>query len=229
MITHPDKVLFPADGITKGELAAYYESVAPLMLPHIAGRPVTMERAPAGIGEKGFMHKSVTRGFPDWLERVEVPKKKGTVHHPLVNDLRSLLWIANQNCITPHVWTSRVPDLFHPDVCVFDLDPSREDDGALRDAALRVRALLGDLGLDCRDPVRHVADGEGSRPDRAGLDLLPRAGRRDRSARTGADGVRRGKRRAVAVSPDVDEDAAAAVGLGELVGQHVGCVRNQAV
>lgn len=150
MITHPDKVLFPADGITKGELAAYYESVAPLMLPHIAGRPVTMERYPAGIGEKGFMHKSVTRGFPDWLERVEVPKKKGTVHHPLVNDLRSLLWIANQNCITPHVWTSRVPDLFHPDVCVFDLDPSREDDGALRDAALRVRALLGDLGLDCR-------------------------------------------------------------------------------
>ena len=149
MITHPEKVLFPADGITKGELAAYYESIAPLMLPHIAGRPVTMERYPAGIGEKGFMHKNVSRGFPEWLQRVEVPKKKGTVHHPLANDTRSLLWMTNQNCITPHVWTSRVPDLYHPDVCVFDLDPSREDHDALRGAALGLRALLAELGLEC--------------------------------------------------------------------------------
>ena len=97
MITHPEKVLFPDDGITKGELAAYYEAIAPLMLPHIRGRPVTMERYPAGIGEKGFIQKDVSKGFPDWLERVEVPKKGGTVHYPLVTDARSLLWLANQN------------------------------------------------------------------------------------------------------------------------------------
>ena len=85
MITHPEKVLFPDDGITKGELAAYYEAIAPLMLPHIRGRPVTMERYHRGIGEKGFFQKDVSKGFPEWLERVEVPKKGGTVHHPLVS------------------------------------------------------------------------------------------------------------------------------------------------
>src|ERR1700682_1554812 len=140
MITHPDKVLFPADGITRGELAAYYERIAPAMLPHLRARPVTMERYPAGIGAQGFMQKDVSKGFPPWLGRVEVPKKDGTVHHPLVSDARSLLWLANQNCITPHVWTSRVPNLFQPDICVFDLDPSEEDEpDVLRTAALGLR------------------------------------------------------------------------------------------
>ena len=75
MITHPDKVLFPDDGITKGELAAYYEADAPVMLPHLRGRPVTMERYPVGIGKKGFWQKDVSKGFPEWLERVEVPEE----------------------------------------------------------------------------------------------------------------------------------------------------------
>jgi bifunctional non-homologous end joining protein LigD len=148
MITHPDKVLFPADGITKGELASYYESIAPAMLPHIRGRPITMERYPSGIGQKGFFHKDVSKGFPEWLVRVEVPKKGGTVHHPVVNDTRSLLWIANQNCITPHVWTSRTANLHYPDVCVFDLDPSKDGEpDILRTAALALRDLLTELGL----------------------------------------------------------------------------------
>ena len=75
MITHPEKILFPDNGITKGEMAAYHERVAPLMVPHLRGRPVTMERYPSGIQNKGFMHKDVSRGFPEWLERVAVPKK----------------------------------------------------------------------------------------------------------------------------------------------------------
>ena len=148
MITHPDKVLFPDDGITKGELAGYYETIAPLLLPHINARPVTMERYPAGIGHKGFWQKDVSRGFPAWLERVAVPKKDGTVHHPLITDVRSLLWVANQNTITPHVWVSRAPDLNHPDVCVFDLDPSREDrPEVLRAVTLALRDFLDELGL----------------------------------------------------------------------------------
>jgi bifunctional non-homologous end joining protein LigD len=151
VITHPDKVLFPEqDGfpaITKGKLAAYYEAIAPVMLPHIRGRPITMERYPAGIGSKGFFQKDVSRGFPAWLERVEVPKKDGTVHHPLVDDTKALLWVANQNCITMHVWPSRTPDLFRPDICVFDLDPLRDEPPVLRDAALRLRDLLSELGL----------------------------------------------------------------------------------
>ena len=107
MITHPEKIMFPDDGITKGELAEYYEAVAAVALPHLRGRPITMERYPSGIGKKGFWQKDVSKGFPEWLQRVEVPKKGGTVHHPLACDNRSLLWLANQNSITPHVWTSR--------------------------------------------------------------------------------------------------------------------------
>jgi bifunctional non-homologous end joining protein LigD len=147
VITHPEKVLFPDDGITKGELASYYGDIAAIMLPHIRARPVTMERYPSGIGKQGFMHKDVSKGFPEWLERVEVPKKGGTVHHPLVSDRQSLLWLANQNCITPHVWISRAPNLYKPDVCVFDLDPSRDDADVLRAAALGLRDLLTELGL----------------------------------------------------------------------------------
>jgi bifunctional non-homologous end joining protein LigD len=146
-ISHPDKVLFPDDGITKGELAAYYQSVAPLMVPHIRSRPVTMERFPSGIGHQGFLQKDVSKGFPEWLERVEAPKKGGSVHYPLVCDERSLLWLANQNCITPHVWTSRSPLLYQPDICVFDLDPAEDDPEALRSATLAVRDVLAELGL----------------------------------------------------------------------------------
>jgi bifunctional non-homologous end joining protein LigD len=147
VITHPDKVLFPEDGITKGELAAYYEAVAPVMLPHLRGRPVTMERYPSGIGREGFWQKDVSRGFPEWLQRVEVPKKDGVVRHPLATDTRSLVWMANQNAVTLHVWPSRVPRLSHPDVCVFDLDPAGDDPDVARAATLQVRDLLGELGL----------------------------------------------------------------------------------
>jgi bifunctional non-homologous end joining protein LigD len=146
-ITHPEKVLFPDDRITKGELAAYYEAIAPVMLPHILRRPVTMERFPAGIGKPGFLQKDVSKGFPSWLERVQVPKKDGVVNHPLVTDVESLLWLANQNCITPHVWTSRAPEVYYPDICVFDLDPSVDDPAMLRQAALGLRDLLEELGL----------------------------------------------------------------------------------
>jgi bifunctional non-homologous end joining protein LigD len=147
VITHPDKVLFPDDGITKGDLAAYYEAISPVMLPHLRGRPLTMERYPAGIEQQGFWQKDVSKGFPDWLERVEVLKKDGVVHHPFVTDARSLLWTVNQNTITHHVWSSRVPDLKHPDVCVFDLDPSAGDVEAVRAAAIRLRDLLQKLTL----------------------------------------------------------------------------------
>jgi bifunctional non-homologous end joining protein LigD len=148
VITHPDKVLFPTDGITKKELAGYYDAVAPVMLPHLRGRPLTMERFPAGIEAKGFLQKDVVKGFPPWLRRVEAPKKGGVVHYVLANDRRTLQWLANQNTIAMHVWPSRTPRLQHPDLCVFDLDSSREDDDALRTAVLGLRDVLADLGHD---------------------------------------------------------------------------------
>jgi bifunctional non-homologous end joining protein LigD len=147
MITHPDKVMFPDDGITKGDLAAYYESMAPVILPHLKGRPLTMERYPQGIGAKGFWQKDVSKGFPPWLQRVEVPKKDGTLHHPVITDLQSLMWVTNQNTITHHVWGSRLPDLHYPDLCVFDLDPSKDDVKSVRAAAVGLRDLLEKLGL----------------------------------------------------------------------------------
>jgi bifunctional non-homologous end joining protein LigD len=145
-ISHPEKVMFPDCGITKGEMADYYATVAPVMVPHLAGRPVTLERFHRGIGEKGFFQKNVEKGAPEWLERVAVPKSDGVVNYAIVRDARGLQWLANQNCITPHVWTSRVPDLFRPDLCVFDLDPLVPDDGVLRSALLLLRDLLAELG-----------------------------------------------------------------------------------
>jgi bifunctional non-homologous end joining protein LigD len=110
-----------------------------------------MERYPAGIGGKGFIQKDVVKGFPEWLQRVAVERRNskegGSVHYPLAGDARSLLWLANQNCITPHVWTSRLPRLDQPDLCVFDLDPPGERPAEVRAAALHVRALLHELGV----------------------------------------------------------------------------------
>jgi bifunctional non-homologous end joining protein LigD len=154
MVTHPEKVLFPDCGITKGELCAYYEAMAPVMLPHMSGRPVTLERFPNGIGAKGFIQKDVAKGFPEWLRRVEVwrrepraGREETPVHYALAFEARDLVWMANQNSITPHVWASRVPELDAPDCCLFDLDPARDDAEALRRAALAVRDLLLELGL----------------------------------------------------------------------------------
>jgi bifunctional non-homologous end joining protein LigD len=147
VITHPEKVLFPQDGITKGELAAYYERIAPVMVPHVRMRPVTMVRYPQGIDKQSFWQKDVSKGFPEWLERVQVPKKDGVVNHPVITDARSLMWMANQNSIGPHVWTSRAPDVYYPDICVFDLDPAQDDDPQVRTAALQLRDVLEELGL----------------------------------------------------------------------------------
>ena len=147
MITHPEKRLFPEDGVTKGDLAAYYEAMAPLILPHVRGRPVTMERYPGGIGAKGFWQKDVSKGFPAWLKRVAVPKKDGVVHYPVITDARSLMWMTNQNAVTQHIWTSRLPHLHRPDLCVFDLDPSENDTEGVRAAAIGLRDLLAELTL----------------------------------------------------------------------------------
>ena len=104
-ISHPEKLLFPDDGITKGDLAAYYEDVARWMLPHVRDRPVSMQRFPDGIAGKGFFHKDAPDYFPDWIARAELPKAGGTVTHVLIRNADTLRYLANQNTITPHVFT----------------------------------------------------------------------------------------------------------------------------
>jgi bifunctional non-homologous end joining protein LigD len=147
-LTHPGKLLFPADGITKADLVAYLVDVAPAMVPHVRDRPLSLHRFNDGLAGEGFFQKEIPRGAPDWVRRVRVPKQGGTVCHVLAQDAATLAWLGNQNCITPHVWTSRADRLDRPDRLVFDLDPAGgdEDFGLVRRTARELRALLAELG-----------------------------------------------------------------------------------
>jgi bifunctional non-homologous end joining protein LigD len=146
-VRNPGKVLFPDDGITKGELAEYYLRVASWILPHLHGRPVTMERFPDGISGQRIVQKSVPEHFPDWIPRATVPKAGGTLEHVLCEDAATLVYLADQACVTPHVWLSRIDRPDHPDQMIFDLDPPGDDFGQVRVAALWLRSLLEEIRL----------------------------------------------------------------------------------
>jgi bifunctional non-homologous end joining protein LigD len=147
-ITHPGKTLFPDDGITKADLAEYYERVSEWMLPHIRFRPISMQRFPDGIGGAGFFHKDIPRYFPAWLKRVEVPKANGSVTHVYACDAETLIYLVGQNTITPHVWLSRADRVWQPDRMVIDFDPAPGSDfGAVRRAARYAGELLRELGF----------------------------------------------------------------------------------
>src|SRR5207248_1223622 len=133
------KVLFPEDGITKADLIAYYRAAAAMMLPHLRGRPLMLQRFPDGIGRSGFYQKGIPDYFPDWIHRVDVPKEGGTVTHVVCDDEATLAYLAGQACITPHVWLSRAGRIDHPDRLVFDLDPSGSDFSPVRAAARDLR------------------------------------------------------------------------------------------
>jgi bifunctional non-homologous end joining protein LigD len=147
-------VLVPDDGITKADLADYYRSVAPVMLPLVSGRPVTMQRFPNGIGKGGFLQKQIGEYFPEWIERVTAPNRRtrnattrDEVTYMVCRTSDDLVYLANQACVTPHVWLSRAPDIHRPDQLVFDLDPASTDPRVLRLAAAALRGLLEELGL----------------------------------------------------------------------------------
>ena len=147
MITHPDKVLFPDDGITKGELAAYYEAIAPSCCRTSAAARSRWSGITAASAKRVSFRRTSRRASPTGWSASRFRRRAGPCIIPLVCDTRSLLWLANQNSITPHVWTSRAPDLYQPDICVFDLDPSEDQPDVLRAAALALRDLLQELGL----------------------------------------------------------------------------------
>lgn len=151
-IGNPDKVLFDGDGITKLDLARYYAKVADVMTPHVRGRPVTMERYPDGIGASGFFQKEAPRHLPKWVHTATVPKDDGEITHVLAEDAATLVFLADQACITPHVWLGTADRLDAPDRLVFDLDPPAETEstGPVREAARSVRELLDELGLRSR-------------------------------------------------------------------------------
>jgi bifunctional non-homologous end joining protein LigD len=147
-IKRPDKVLFPRDGITKLELAEYYASIGKTLLPHVRERPLSVQRYPDGIDGFMFFQKSVPKYYPEWIDSVEVPKKGGTVKHVVVNNTATLVYLANQAAITPHVSPARADDLMHPDRLIFDLDPP--DEGAFdvaRETAKTIREIFEEIGL----------------------------------------------------------------------------------
>ena len=147
-ISHPEKILFARDGVTKQELVDYYQRVAPCILPHLRDRPLAMECYPDGIDRPGFFRKDVPSYFPAWIRTVTIKKKAGgTVRHVVCDDTASLVYLANQACITPHAWLSRTDKLEFPDQMMFDLDPSGDEFGAVKATARSLAELLGRLEL----------------------------------------------------------------------------------
>jgi bifunctional non-homologous end joining protein LigD len=151
-LTSADRVLFPDDGITKGDLFAYYGEVAPALVPHLKDRPFTLKRQPLGINEQAYFQKQAPKGLPDWIPTRQFtthPREGGSrqVDFVLVNSREALLWMVQMNCIDMNAWYSRVDKPERPDYVVFDLDPP--DDGfanAIKVAHL-VREALEELDL----------------------------------------------------------------------------------
>jgi bifunctional non-homologous end joining protein LigD len=150
-VSKTDKVLFPEDKITKGDLIEYYAKVAPIMVPLIKGRPIAMHRFPDGIKGERFYQKDIPDYFPDWIDRLPVENREGSnrdiTTYVTCEKAATLVYLANQACITPHVWLSRKDKLDYPDRMIFDLDPSDSDFSKVRAGALRCKALLEEMGL----------------------------------------------------------------------------------
>ncbi len=141
------KLLFPDDGVTKKDLASYYENIAPLMLPYVKDRPLTMNRFPNGIKGEGFFQKEAPSYFPSYIRRSAEKKEGGTTTYPVCNNAASLVYLAGQACITMHVWLSRDDRPEYPDMMIFDLDPPDNDFEHVRHAAFAIRELLEKLNV----------------------------------------------------------------------------------
>jgi bifunctional non-homologous end joining protein LigD len=141
-----DRVMFPGDGITKGEVITYYRDVAEWIVPELRGRPLTVVRYTKGIDRGGFYQKHYQKHFPAWLDRVAAGTRT-VVEYPVVDSAAGVVYLANQGAIELHVWTSRKDDLHRPDLLVFDLDPPEGRFDLARRAAGLVREVLEQLGL----------------------------------------------------------------------------------
>jgi bifunctional non-homologous end joining protein LigD len=151
-LTSVDRVLFPEDGITKGDLFDYYEAVAPALVPHLRNRPFTMKRYREGIRGPGFFQKDAPKGMPDWIPRRPFrtfPREGGSriANFALVNDDLALLWMVQMHCIDMNAWYSRVDKPDRPDFVLFDLDPPEGGFAEAVRVAHLIRELLDEVGL----------------------------------------------------------------------------------
>jgi bifunctional non-homologous end joining protein LigD len=166
-VTHPDKVLFDDAAVTKLDLARYYERVAPAMLRHVKDRPLALESYPRGVGRRGYYMKSVPEHFPGWIATTEVAKRGGSLTQVVAADGATLVYLAAQNVVTPHIWLSRIDEPRKPDRLIIDFDPSpgvgfaavraaaRDAGERLRDAGLATFAMVtGSRGVHVVSPLR---------------------------------------------------------------------------
>lgn len=145
--SHPERVVFPDVGVTKGDVVAYYERLAPRLLPHVAGRALTLKRYPKGTAAPGFFQKNVPAHYPASIARVEVPKKDGVTTYPILSALEHLPYVANQGAIELHVPCARADAWETPDRVVIDLDPPPGGVEKVRRAAHLVKDALDRFGL----------------------------------------------------------------------------------
>lgn len=161
VLSNPEKVLWPRDGYTKGDLVAYYRTMAPYILPYLRRRPLTLERFPDGIDQASWWEKSKPRGVPAWVETVDVPSSFGRHEHVefiVCDDEATLAYVANLAAIVLHVWYSHLPTLDTPDFVLIDLDPYECGIATLARVALRFREELQTIGLQ---PLVKTTGGSG--------------------------------------------------------------------
>jgi len=149
-VSKPEKVLFPDDGTTKADLAEYYRDMGERIVPHIEERAVTMHRYPDGIDDGDFYQKGIPDYFPDWIDRKTLPKEDGEVTYVVANDVATLVYLADQAVITPHVTLSRVDRPEHPDQMIFDMDPPEDSDDIeiVQESTEKLYEVLDELGLN---------------------------------------------------------------------------------
>jgi bifunctional non-homologous end joining protein LigD len=147
-LSHLDKPFFPDAGVSKGDVVEYYQRIAEVMLPHLGDRPLNMLRAPDGLDGQSFFQQKVSDYFPDWIARIDIEHVQGdTVTHVLCDRAATLVYMANQGCVTPHMWLSRISALNYPDRMIFDLDPPDHDFAPVRRAAQHLRQFLTQMEL----------------------------------------------------------------------------------
>ena len=148
-VANLDDVIFPEAGITQGGLIDVYRRLADTILPHLEGRPLTMQRFPDGIDEEGWYQREAPDYFPDWITRVSVAVKQddGEQVQVMCDDQATLVYLVDQGLVTPHIWLSRADRLDYPDKLIFDLDPADGDFEPVRFAARSLRELLSELRL----------------------------------------------------------------------------------
>ncbi len=162
-LSNLDKVLYPADGFTKAQVIDYYQRIAPVLLPHIAGRPVTIKRYPDGVDGKFFFQKNAP-AHPDWVPTARIPspgstKSREEIDYMLGGDLPTLIWAANLAALELHTPMWRYPEIGKPDLMVFDLDPGQPATIVeCCQVALLLRPLLEDRGLE---PLAKTSGGKG--------------------------------------------------------------------